>query len=47
MRDNILSFACAGVAKVMWYGDVWFKQHAITEFFVAEKESVMNIQKWL
>jgi hypothetical protein len=47
MRDNMLSFACTGVTKVVWYGDVWFKQRAIIEFLVAEKESVMNIQKWL
>jgi hypothetical protein len=31
----------------VWYGDVSFKQWAIIEFLVAEKESVMNIQKWL
>jgi len=43
----MFSFGCAGVAEVVWHGDVWFKQRAVFEFLVAEKESVMNIQKWL
>jgi hypothetical protein len=33
--------------KVAWYGDVHFKQWAVTEFIVAEKESVTNIHKRL
>jgi hypothetical protein len=45
VRDNMFSFAGTRVAKVVWYGDVSFKQWAIIEFLVAEKESVMNIQK--
>ena len=33
--------------KMAWYGDVRFKQWAVTEFSVAEKESVTNIHKGL
>jgi hypothetical protein len=28
-----------------WYGDVHFKQWAVTELLVAEKEPVINIHK--
>jgi uncharacterized protein (UPF0261 family) len=31
-----------GVLKMAWYGDVNFQQWAVTEFLVAEKESVSN-----
>ena len=33
--------------NVVWYSDVHFKQWAVTEFLVAEKQSVMRIHKWL
>jgi hypothetical protein len=29
-----------GLVKIAWYGEVRFKQRAVTEIFVAEKESV-------
>jgi len=32
---------------MVWYGDVRFKQRAVTEFLVAGKESVTNIHKGL
>ena len=35
------------VFKMVWYGDVRFKQRAVTEFLVAGKESVTNIHKGL
>lgn len=31
-----------GVVKMAWYGDVHFKQRDVTEFLLAEKESVHN-----
>jgi hypothetical protein len=33
--------------KVAWYGDVHFEQLVVTEFLVAEKESVTNIYQQL
>jgi hypothetical protein len=30
-----------------WYGDVQFKQRAVSELLVAEKQSVTNNDKWL
>jgi hypothetical protein len=35
------------VIKVAWYGDVRFKQWAVTEFIVSEKASATNIHKGL
>jgi hypothetical protein len=35
------------VVKMAWYGDVLFEQWAVTEFLVAEKESLTNIHRWL
>ena len=35
------------IVKNPWYGDVRFKQRAVTEFFMAEKGSVTNILKQL
>lgn len=33
--------------NLVWYSDVHFKQWAVIEFLVAEKQSVMRIHKWL
>lgn len=30
-----------------WYGDANFKQQAVTKSLVVDKESVINIHKWL
>jgi hypothetical protein len=35
------------VVKMAWYGDERCKQRTVTEFFVAEKQSVTNIHKRL
>jgi len=35
------------VVKISWYGDVHFEHLAVTEFLVAEKESVTNIHTQL
>ena len=32
--------------NLVWYSDVHFKQWAVMEFIVAEKQSVMIIHKW-
>ena len=35
------------VVKISWYSDVHFEHWAVTEFLVAEKESVTNIHRQL
>ena len=35
------------VFKMAWYGDVCFKQRAVFEFLVAEKEAQTDIRKQL
>jgi hypothetical protein len=44
--ESFLAHAQVNI-KMAWYGDVRFKQWAVTEFHVAEKESVANIHKGL
>jgi hypothetical protein len=46
-RRGTFSRACTGGIKIAYYGDVRFKQRAVTEFIVAEKASVTNIHKGL
>jgi hypothetical protein len=46
-EKNTLSRACARIFKMAWYGNVRFKQRAITEFLVTEKELVTHIRKRL
>jgi len=40
--ENTFLHMWKGVVKMAWYGDVHFKQWAVTEVPVAEKESVSN-----
>jgi hypothetical protein len=35
-----------GVVKMAFYGEMHFKQQIVVEFFVAEKVSVTNINKF-
>jgi hypothetical protein len=44
---NVPAAHAPRLVKMVWYGDVHFKQRAVTEFLVAEKESVMNMHKGL
>jgi hypothetical protein len=45
-QNNPFSSVCAGGRQKIWSDDVSLKQWAVTEFHVAEKESVMNIHRW-